>query len=158
ETSLREIFQIGFSLTLELKHRVDRLRKQYGKLELLLSDVRAVVAAIDRRRPMRAIKVEGAEPMPFRSRRELAEASAVLDRAEAQLKIFSAFNFGPSWNADVAFAAIAVTAALDRVAEPRPLPPEKLPELCARLFEGDGAQAARARAFEAISAKVPGAD
>ncbi|MFN0061215.1 MAG: DUF6178 family protein [Myxococcaceae bacterium] len=92
QTSQR-VFQTGFSLTLELKFEVDRWVRepgvQVGKRLLLLPYESQVVAALRRRKPLRALKVEGAEPVPFRSLRELAEVRGVVQRARTQARFFS---------------------------------------------------------------------
>src|SRR6185436_1122149 len=70
----------------------DRLAKaplaQLDGSLLLLPEEEAVVAALRRKRPLRALRVEGAEPVAFRTRRELHEAGGALDRAEAQVAVF----------------------------------------------------------------------
>lgn len=92
DVELKRIFQIGFSLTLKLKFRVDRLAKlplaRLWDVWLMLAEETAVVTALARKRPLKAVKVPGAEPMPFRARRELQEIALVVDRAEGQLAVF----------------------------------------------------------------------
>jgi hypothetical protein len=99
ETPLRLIFQTGFSITLQLKFRADRLMKeplaQVDGVVLLLDEEAAAVSALRRKRPLRALKVEGSEPVSFRNRRELAEAQELLARAEGQLALLRAL-FGDS--------------------------------------------------------------
>ncbi|HZH03933.1 MAG TPA: DUF6178 family protein, partial [Myxococcaceae bacterium] len=84
----------------------------------LMPEEAAAVAALRRKRPLRALKVEGAEPVPFRSMREIHEAEAILDRAEAQRRLFiRLLGTEPS----------AVTATLDGLGqEPLPGPEEVL--------------------------------
>ncbi|HZI14460.1 MAG TPA: DUF6178 family protein, partial [Myxococcus sp.] len=92
ETPLRRIFQVGFTLTLQLKYRADRLVKAPGAVLdgvlLVLSEEAAAIEALRRKRPRRALRVEGAEPVPFRSLREVASSEALLSRAEAQVEVF----------------------------------------------------------------------
>src|SRR5262249_6547102 len=94
ENSFKRIFQVGFSQTLELKLRAERMLKppvsRMGHVLLLLDDEAKVVAPLLRKRPTKAVKVPGAEPMTFRDRRELWEVGKVLDRAEVQLEVFRA--------------------------------------------------------------------
>src|SRR5215217_7693189 len=91
DTPLRRIFQTGFTLTLQLKFRADRLAKSPGAVVdgvlLALSEEAAALEALRRKRPRRTLKVEGAEPVPFRSLREVAASEAVLARAEAQVEV-----------------------------------------------------------------------
>src|SRR6185436_16042391 len=93
EHTLRKLFQVGFSLTLQLKRKADRLARELftisGEAPLLAFE-RASFAALRRKRPMRAVKVEGADPMPFRSRRELEESAQLLARVEQQAEVFRA--------------------------------------------------------------------
>ncbi|MBI3185805.1 MAG: hypothetical protein HYZ28_27015 [Myxococcales bacterium] len=180
EHDLRRIFQVGFSLTLELKHRADRLASEPMALFegswLLFDGEAAALAALRRRRPARALKVEGAEPVTFRSRRELAEAYATLERAEGQREVFSEL-FGSSpedaartaarfaqpfaqLGAERVFHAAVATAVLDAEAEARPVPEVRLVELCERLFEGSPdsprlREGARSRAQEAFASRLP---
>ena len=95
---LRDLFQVGFSLALELKFRADRLMKRpmakLGNLVLLMPWEQRVVEGLRQRRPRRVLRVEGAEPVAFRSRKELAECAQVLDRAEAQVSILGALLGG----------------------------------------------------------------
>jgi hypothetical protein len=118
----KQVFQTGFSLTLELKFRADRLMRaplaKVGGLEWVLPAEAKVLHALRRKRPLKALKVEGAEPVPFRTRRELAEARAALDRVEAQLQLFAAL-LGPTPE-----GAREKLAALKD--EARPLSPERL--------------------------------
>src|SRR6185369_15909059 len=51
--------------------------------------------ALMRKRPMKALKVPGAEPVPFRFKRELAEMEAMFARVRLQRQIFNAL-LGPS--------------------------------------------------------------
>lgn len=159
ERSLREVFRLGFSLTLQLKFRAERLAKEpLARLDeswLLFDEEATALAALMGKRPLRALKVDGAEPVPFRSRRELAEASEILDRSQAQRAVFAALLGGSeegaramlarfseplaALGAERVFAAAVAMAVLEGRAEPRPVPDSRLVELCERLFEGDPA-------------------
>jgi hypothetical protein len=156
DRTAREVFQVGFSLTLELKFRADRLmRKPLSKVagvEWVMTPEAKVLSALRRRRPLKALKVEGAEPVPFRSLRELDEARGVLDRVEQQLWLFEQL-LGPTAEAArerllgfrsdvhpltperVLMGAVA-QAALGEAFEAVPLPKERGLELCQKLFEG----------------------
>lgn len=181
ERELKKIFQIGFSLTLKLKFRADRLAKaplfRLGEVMLLLPEEEAGVAALRRKRPLRALKVEGAEPVPFRSRRELRDSEALLERAEAQVEIFSALLGGTPEAAQAAVArfgvgldvlgverlwtSIVALAALDPSLPPGPVPAGRVVELGERLFEkgpSGGAQlrpGVAERVRSALEPKVP---
>lgn len=177
ETSSKRIFQVGFSLTLALKHRADRLAQQpfarvegawmVGALEL------PGFEALRRKRPLRALKVEGAEPVPFRSRKELLEAEQLLDRVEAQIAL-SAALLGPGvngakerlagWPAPIDFerllGAALAHAVAEKAPEVRPLSAEEARAFLDRLVarEGDQARldpAALARAQAALLERVP---
>jgi hypothetical protein len=122
---------------------------------------------------MRAVKVEGADPMPFRSRRELEESAQLLDRVEQQAEVFRALlgaepaevvkRFGVPFHrlgSDRLFASAVAHAVLDGAARVAPLPAARLPELGGRLFEGDAAAprlrpAAGERALAALEPAVP---
>lgn len=88
EHELRRIFQVGFSLTLKLKFRADRLARRplarRGGRWFLFGEEAAALEALRSPRPRRALKVDGAEPVPFRSRAELEESAQILTRAEFQ--------------------------------------------------------------------------
>ena len=117
----RHVFQIGFSLALALKHRADRLaRRPLVRLDgeyLLWPDVAAAVRELRRPRPLRALKVEGAEPVPFRSLREIQETESLRDRAERQASLFAALLGGSE---EAARAALASLGADWPVGAPRP--------------------------------------
>ncbi len=160
ERPLTEIFQIGFSLTLKLKRQVDRLAKEegakFGETWLALDEETAVLAAILRKRPLKALKVPGAEPVPFRSKRELSEAEQLLGRVRLQRAVFQGLlgsgvaqivaPFGGSSLAELRpqrlFAAVVARAELDGVIEVAPFPALRLTELCARIFDDTGKLAA----------------
>ena len=87
ETPFRTVFQTGFSLGLRLRHRADRLAaRPLARLDgewMLWPEQASTVTALRRARPMRALPVEGAEPVPFRSLAEIRQAEEELARAEA---------------------------------------------------------------------------
>ncbi|HZI05298.1 MAG TPA: DUF6178 family protein, partial [Archangium sp.] len=155
DTETRRVFQVGFSLTLALKFRADRLMKQpLAQVEgtpLLFPEEAAVVESLRRKRPRRALKVPGAEPVSFRSRRELASSEEVLTRAEAQVSLLGAllggtperarevlarFGTEPRVGLDHVFTAVVALALLEGKVDPRPVPAERGDELGAMLFEG----------------------
>lgn len=156
DTETRRVFQVGFSLTLALKFRADRLMKQpLAQVEgtpLLFPDEATALEALRRKRPRRTLKVPGAEPVPFRSRRELAASEEVLARAEAQVALLGALLGGTEERArtllarfgveprvlgvDRFFAAALALALLEGKVEPRPVPSARRDELGAMLFEG----------------------
>ncbi|HEX8438288.1 DUF6178 family protein [Archangium sp.] len=156
DTELKRVFQVGFSLTLALKFRADRLMKQpLAQVEgtpLLFPEEAAALEALRRKRPRRALKVPGAEPVPFRSRRELASSEEVLTRAEAQVALLGALLGGSAQRAhellarfgveprvlgvDRFFAATVALALLEGKVDPRPVPSGRGDALAAMLFEG----------------------
>lgn len=184
ERHLKGVFQVGFSLTLELKFRADRLarvpRAKVSDKWLLFDAELKAVEALRQKRPLRVLKVEGAEPVPYRTRRELAEGEAVLARAEAQQRILAgllASDAARTGNAEAgaavvgqvgaetAFALALGWAVLDGLAALRPLPAGRLVELCERLVEADPAggpyvlrQTARARAEAAVTGLAEAGD
>jgi hypothetical protein len=158
EVTSRQVFQTGFSLTLQLKFRADRMMRgplaKLAGVEWVLGPEAKVLAALRRKRPLKALKVEGAEPVPFRSRRELAEAGAALDRAEQQLKLFEAL-LGPSaedarerlaqlkdeahpLSPERVLALAIAQAVLGHGFRPAALKPGEQAEVEHRLFQGDG--------------------
>jgi hypothetical protein len=177
DTPLKRIFQVGFSLTLALKYRADRLMKApLARLEdtaLLLPEEAVGIEALRLKRPRRALRVPGAEPVPFRSLREIAASEALLARAEAQVEVFRVLlggsesparevlaRFGvalPALGLERLFAAAVALAVLEGRVEPRPVPQGRTVELAERLFEGT-AQAPRLRptaAERALAALEP---
>jgi hypothetical protein len=98
ETSLRTVFQIGFALGLRLRHRADRLASRpLARIDgqwMLWPEQAAVLTALRRARPMRALPVEGAEPVPFRSLAEIHHAEQQLARAEQQQSLLAALLGG----------------------------------------------------------------
>jgi hypothetical protein len=181
DQELRKVFQVGFSLTLKLKFRADRLAKQplakLDDVDLILPEELSVVAALRRKRPLRALKVEGAEPVPFRSRRELAEAESSLERAERQVELFRELLGGTEEAARAVVArfgvpletlgterlwtALVASAVLDPSLPPGPVPAARFRELGDRLFEKGPDHKprlradARDRAVAALEPKVP---
>lgn len=149
---LREIFQIGFSLTLRVKRQVEKLAKEvgakFGETWLALDDESNVLNALMRKRPLKALKVPGAEPVPFRSRREINEAEALLGRVRAQRAVFAAL-LGRSPAETIArfghtlaeltpqrlFAAVVARAELDGTVDAAPLDELTVTELANRIFE-----------------------
>jgi len=93
ERPLKLVFQIGFSLTLQLKRQVEKLAAEAGskwaETWLALDEEVAALQALSRRRPLKAVRVPGAEPVPFRWRRELGESEVMLQRVRAQRDVFS---------------------------------------------------------------------
>ncbi len=180
DTPLRRIFQVGFTLTLQLKFRADRLVKSPGALLegvlMVLPEEAAALAALRRKRPRRALRVDGAEPVPFRSLREVAASQALLARAEAQVKLLRGVLGGSAEAAREAvarfgvpletlglerlLAAVVVMAVLEGRADARPVPLGRVAELGQRLFEGPpDAPRLRAsapeRAWAGLEAAVP---
>lgn len=164
ETPLQRIFQVGFSLTLALKFRAERLVKaplaRVDDTLLVLPEEAAAIEALRLKRPRRALRVEGAEPVPFRSLREIAASEALLARAEAQVELFRGLlggteaaarevlaRFGVALSVlgvERLLAAAVAMAVLEGRVDPRPVPLGRTVELCERLFEGT-AQAPRLR-------------
>ncbi|HZN95477.1 MAG TPA: DUF6178 family protein [Myxococcales bacterium] len=176
EHSLRRVFQVGFSLTLQLKRQADRLARDLFTINgepPLLAFERRSFAALRRKRPMRALRVEGAEPVPFRSRCEMEESAQRLQRVQRQAEVFRALlgtdpaeavaRFGMPFHrlgADRLFGAALAHAVLDGAARVAPVPRARLAELGGRLFEGDAAApalrgTAPERALAALQPAVP---
>lgn len=99
ERELKQVFQVGFSLTLQLKRQVERQATEPGskfaETWLALDEETAALAALMKRRPLKALKVPGAEPIPFRWRRELGDSEVILARVRAQRDVFTKL-LGPS--------------------------------------------------------------
>jgi hypothetical protein len=178
ETPLRRIFQVGFTLTLQLKFRADRLVRAPGAMLegvlMVLPEEAAALHALRRKRPRRALRVEGAEPVPFRSLREVAASEALLARAEAQVKLLRGVLGGSAEAAREAVArfgvpletlgverlvaAVVAMAVLEGRADARPVPLGRVVELGQRLFEGTpDAPRLRATAAERALAGLEGA-
>ncbi|HME92560.1 MAG TPA: DUF6178 family protein [Myxococcaceae bacterium] len=155
----RRIFQIGFSLTLRLKFEADRLAKKplarFGDAYLALPEEASVLEALRRRRPLRALRLEGAEPVTFRSLRELEQTQQALERAAAQADILGNLlgstaeaarkaleRFGVplrELGVDRLFNAVVANAILHGEQRLNPVSRHLLPLLCERLVEGDPA-------------------
>jgi hypothetical protein len=175
----RRIFQIGFSLTLKLKFEADRLAKKplarMGDSYLLLPEEAGVVEALRRRRPLRALRVEGAEPVTFRTLRELEITQQALARAEVQTDILSSVVGGTIESArnaigkfglplqqlgvDRLFNATVANAIVHGELQASPVSRQLLRLLCERLVEGEpSAPKLRAsaveRAFAALAPRV----
>jgi len=149
ETPFRQVFQTGFSLGLRLRHRADRLAKRpLSRVDgqwLLWPEQAAVLGALRRARPVRALPVEGAEPVPFRSLAEIQQAERELERAEQQQALLAALlggseetaraaldALGPAWPAGgtpAVLAAAVAHALLDARAQVAPVPAPRTREL-----------------------------
>ncbi|MBX5482779.1 MAG: hypothetical protein IRZ16_13200 [Myxococcaceae bacterium] len=176
----RKIFQVGFSLTLKLKFRVDRIAREplsrIGDVWLALREEADALTALRRKRPLRALKVEGAEPVPFRSRRELEESSRIIDRAIAQIALMRALLGGTGERAQAALAtfgkpleelgveavlaAAIAHAAADGTPKVAPVPVPDLGRALAALFRGTPDNPTvdpdtRERVMELFTALVP---
>ncbi|HYX93172.1 MAG TPA: DUF6178 family protein [Myxococcaceae bacterium] len=155
EVPTRKVFQVGFSLTLRLAFQVDRLAKQplamVAGAWLALEPETRVLRALRQKRPMRALDAEGTF-QPFRDSAELDEAQRAVERAGTQIAFFRSAlggseasarealaTFGQSLEAlgtDRLLAAVVAQAMLDGVVRARPVPSNRVAELCERLFEG----------------------
>jgi hypothetical protein len=180
EEPSRRLFQVGFSLALALKHRADRLaRRPLVRLDseyVLWPEAAAAVKELRRPRPLRALKVEGAEPVPFRSLREIQETESVLDRAEHQASLFAALlgnseasartaldSLGPDWpvgGAPAVLLAALAHAAVGAGLTVAPFPAARVGELAAALLEGDAdapriRRSTRDRLVAALAALAP---
>ena len=175
ETTLRALFQCGFSLTLRLKRQAEKLAHEegsrFGETWLALEEETASMSALLRRRPLKALKVQGAEPVPFRSRREIADAEAGLARVRAQRAVFQSLlspspaeiiaRFG-STLAELTpqrlFAAAVARAEVDELVDVAPFPELKLTELCSRIFDDGPVAKLRAsagkRALATLTSKL----
>ena len=156
QLGLRRIFQIGFSLTLKLKFRADRLRRRpLFRLEgafLVFPSEENVLSALRRHRPLRALAVEGPEPVPFRTLAELRSADDAVARAEQQHAFLMAFLGGTlpaavealksfrspldELGIDRLFGAIVAHALLEGLLLMAPLEADRLPELLEKLTGG----------------------
>lgn len=164
ETPLRRVFQTGFSLGLRLRHRADRLASRpLARLDgewMLWPEQAAVVAAVRRSRPLRALPVEGAEPVPFRSLAEIRQVQEQLERAERQQTVLATLlggteeharaaldTLGPAWPAGgtpAVLAAAVAHALLDGSPRVAPVPASRTQEL-GRSFLAPGAEAPTVR-------------
>jgi hypothetical protein len=172
EHPLVTIFQVGFSLTLRLKRRVERLGREpgarFGATWLTLDEEAAALAAITLKRPLKAVKIPGAEPVPFRAGRELQEAEQLLERSRAQREVLLAVLGDALAHAGARFgsplselrpqrllAAVVARAELDGPGPVGALPVARLPDLCARLFlPGNGPAKVRPEAGQAALAAL----
>jgi hypothetical protein len=173
QMGLRRIFQIGFSLTLKLKFRADALTKhpliQREGIDVLFEPEQANFAALRRKRPLRALSVEGAEAVPFRSKSELRAAEESLARAEQQVSfLFALLGDGASSPRDAfstfgmplaqlgierLFAAVTCNALLEARAIAAPVNADRLSELMERLINPDSSGTpARPSAIEQVEA------
>ncbi len=166
EHPARKLFQLGFSLTLQLKFAADRLWREplshVGQTWLVLRALADVLSALRRRRPQRALPVEGAEPVTFRSRRELDEAMKRVERARVQVRVFRAVLGGSEASArerllrfaqplevlgtERLLAAAVAQAVLDGEAKALPVPDARVGELFGKLVKD------RAEASERVQA------
>lgn len=175
ETTLRALFQVGFSLTLRLKRQAEKLAHEegsrFGDTWLALDEEAAAMTALMRRRPLKALKVPGAEPVPFRARRELADMETTFARIRQQRAVFQAL-LGPKASETIArfglklseltaqklFAAVVAWAEVEQRVEVAPFPELKLTELATRIFDDGPAVALRAsagrRALETLQSKL----
>jgi hypothetical protein len=176
----RQAFQTGFSLGLRLRHRADRLAaRPLARVDgqwMLWPEQAAVVGALRRARPMRALPVEGAEPVPFRSLAEIRHAERELERAEQQQALLASLlgndeeraraaldSLGVAWPAGgtpAVLAAAVAHALLDGQARVAPVPAGRTRAL-GRDFLDPGPPptvrpAAVTRAAEALVAVSPG--
>jgi len=180
ETPLRQVFQTGFSLGLRLRHRADRLAERpLARVDgqwMLWPDQAAVVTALRRARPMRALTVEGAEPVPFRSVGELQQAEQELARAEQQQALLGALlggteeraraaldGLGPAWPAGgtpAVLAAAVAHALLDGTPRVAPVPAARTQELGGAFLSPGSPPTVRpeavARVTAALAAVIPG--
>jgi len=180
ETPLRQAFQTGFSLALRLRHRADRLASRpLSRIDgqwLLWPAQAAVVSALRRPRPMRALPVEGAEPVPFRSMTEIQHAERELDRAEQQQALLAALlgaaeeparaaldGLGPAWPAGGTPAVLAAAvshALLDGEARVAPVAASRTRELGRAFVDPGPPPTARpeavARAAQVLGKVTPG--
>jgi len=176
EKPLKELFQVGFSLTLKVKRQAERLAQEAGsrfaETWLALNEETAALAALMARRPLKALKVPGAEPVTFRTRRELNEVEGLLERVRQQRSIFTSL-LGASPADTVArfgvglkdltpqrlFSAVVALAEVDGLLDVAPFPELKLQELVTRLFDEQNRVAvlrpsAGQRSLAVLSAKL----
>ncbi len=174
DQTLQRVFQVGFSLTLKLKRQVEKLalepNARFGETWLALEQETQALLALMRKRPMKALKVPGAEPVPFRFKRELAESEAMLQRVRAQRTVLMGLleptpaevvaRFGVKLSEltpQRLLAAAVAWAEVDGAAQARPFARGRLVELCSRLFTGTpGAEALSPRAGERAIAALAG--
>ena len=163
-------------MTLKVKRQAERLAQEPGsrfaETWLALNEETAALAALMARRPLKALKVPGAEPVTFRARRELNEVEGLLERVRQQRSIFTSL-LGASPADTVArfgvglkeltpqrlFAAVVALAEVDGLLDVAPFPELKLQELVTRLFDEQNRVAvlrpsAGQRSLAVLSAKL----
>ncbi len=180
QKGLAGVFRTGFSLTLKLKFKVDRLdRHPLTRLEgewLVFPEEARVLSALRQKRPARAASAEESEPVGFRSKSELHQAEVAIARGGHQIESIGALLGGTPEKArqalalfevplrelgvDRLFAAIAVNALLDSSVTVAPVDPGRLREFLEKLIDVKSPSAAlRAGAVEQVAsvlmAKVP---
>jgi hypothetical protein len=122
---------------------------------LVLPEAARVLDALARKRPLRALRVEGAEPVPFRNLRELEAARIAVGRAAAQIAFFRSALGGTELAAREALArfgeplqtlgterllaALVAHALLDEVVRAAPVRSDRLGALAERLADAPGA-------------------
>jgi hypothetical protein len=182
DTPFRQVFQTGFSLGLRLRHRADRLAaRPLARVDgqwMLWPEQAAMLGALRRPRPMRALPVEGAEPVPFRSLAEIHHAEHELERAEQQQTLLAALlgndeeraratldSLGIGWPAGgtpAVLAAAVAQALLDDRARVAPVPAERTRALGRAFLDPGPPPTARpeavTRAAAALAAVSPGAE
>jgi hypothetical protein len=145
---------------------------------MLWPEQASTVTALRRARPMRALPVEGAEPVPFRSLAEIRQAEEELARAGGQQALLAALlggteeraraavdALGPAWPAGGTPAVLATAVAhalLDGAPRVAPVPASRTVEL-GRAFLAPGPtptvrSEAVARAAAVLQGIVPGAE
>jgi hypothetical protein len=176
ETPFRTVFQVGFTLGLRLRHRAERLAaRPLARVDgewMLWPEQAATVAALRRARPMRALPVEGAEPVPFRSLAELQRADEELARAEQQQALLAALlggteeraraavdGLGAAWPAGgtpAVLAAAVAHALLDGTARVSPVPASRTEELGRAFLAPGPSPTVRAEAVARAAAVLEG--
>lgn len=174
DSPFREVFQTGFSLGLRLRHRADRLAaRPLARVDgewMLWPEQAAVVTALRRARPMRALPVEGAEPVPFRSVAELHQAEQDLSRAEQQQALLAALlggteerarvaldGLGPAWPAGgppAVLASAVAHALLDGRPRIAPVPAGRTQELGRNFLAPGAPPTVRPEAVERVAAAL----
>jgi hypothetical protein len=151
EHTLVELFQIGLSLAVQLKRTADKLSKdeamKFAGGWLALDDERKSLEALLLKRPLKSVKVPGAEPVPFRSLKELRDTENTLGRVRLQRDVFVALlgstpaqtisNFGTSLNILTPQRLLgSVVANIEVTGEVQvgPFQSEKLVQLGALMF------------------------
>lgn len=170
DQTLKKTFQVGFSLTLQLKRQVERMASEpmakFADTWLALDEETAALQALLRKRPLKTLKVPGAEPVPFRSRRELLDSEALLARVRAQRPVFQALleptpaevvaRFGARLSEltpQRILAAVVARAEVDGAYEVAPFDGGRIDALCELFFEKT---ATSARLKTAVGARALG--